>query len=320
MGGAFALEIKIPVPEADLKYAVAKGSLSYTLKVEPEETAEASGKVTLKNGEPEYKAELEKHLRENVRIVGEGKISGKKGSIGICAELKGTKYEKTSIGFEVFEADATKGEVTFLAVVWNAEFAIPGSTVELLGTKWKYSGKIKPEIKLEPNYIEIGKAVGRQVVARAGGAALPIAGGIIGGLALCAAAMAFIEKMEDIGKQSTVVCQEGAARLRAYAESYAATLKGGSGPNKEGNDDGEAYLAELSKYMTRDEAIAECKASRTNYEQEAWAKVAPKMRQSVLEAWDKSGGGKWHRIDNVDRRVHRRPLLRITPPSPPAPA
>jgi hypothetical protein len=190
VGGAFAFEAKIETPPAKMKYAEATGALKYTLKVEPVETAEAPGKVTLKNGEPEYKVELEKHLREHVKIVGDGKVSGKKGEIAIWAEFEGTKYSSTSIGFEVMEVDAQKGKITWAALVWKSEFTIPGREVELLGVKFKYSGKITPEIKLEPEYVQIAKDMGLDKLIEAlsfdavvGGALAAVAIGTVLGVA-----------------------------------------------------------------------------------------------------------------------------------------
>lgn len=115
-----------------------------------------------------------------------------------------------------------------------------------------------------------------------------IAGGIVGGVALCAAAMKAIAVLGEQGRDSTACVQEGARRLRAYADSYAATVRGRAGSQAEGNRDGEAHLKYIMRtaQTTREDAVAMCLESDQKYEQIAWAALRPKMRDAVKKAYD----------------------------------
>jgi hypothetical protein len=298
-GGAFSHTFKIPVPPSpgdgiELgKYAKAKGSLSYTLKVEPSASADSPGKVIYKNGEVDYKGALEKHLTGSTKVVGEGEIAGKKGALGIWAEIEGTKYSKTSIGFEIMDVDGDKGEVTWAALDWHSDFTIPGAEATLLDAKFKYSGTVTPDVKIVPDYAQIGEAVGEKVVTRSGGIA---AVSIVLGVALCVATMAAIDALAKSGASETDAATKGRQMLRDYADSYAATVLGKSGGSSQwGKDDGNAYLQQIMSMsqISRDEAIQDCQQnleSQSNkfyYEYQAWSAVVGKVRQSVIDGWKK---------------------------------
>ena len=159
--------------------------------------------------------------------------------------------------------------------------------------------EVAPAISLTgeatPDYVAIAEWIAEKYgpeVLEAGG---PIAGGILGGIALCAATMAAIGYLEDEGKDASAFCTSGAARLREYAQSYGSTIHGKPGKNIQGNRDAEAYLQWIVKTMPgadKAEAIKMCNEfSQENgqeyYEKAAYAALLPTMRQEVKKAFVK---------------------------------
>lgn len=196
-----------------------------------------------------------------------------------------------------------------------------GEFERALDERWKMkgsieltlSGSIKPNwpkiaLELAKKYgLELGAAGAESAAVGGTGAtgalavgAAPIAGvagGIVGGIALCAGTMKLIQIWGEQGRDSTTCAQEGARRLRAYADSYAATVRGGSGSSAEGNRDGEAHLAYIMRVAktTRQDAVDMCRESTEKYEQNAWNALRPKMREAVEKAYDQLHWGGIHR-------------------------
>lgn len=147
---------------------------------------------------------------------------------------------------------------------------------------------------------EVAKRYALEAAGSAGAAAAvpvaAIAGGIAGGLLLCAGTLKAISLLGEQGRDSTRCAQEGARRLRAYADSYAQTVKGGAGPSAEGNKDGEAYLQYIMRtaQTTREDAVQMCKESTQKYEQLAWVELRPQMREAVKKAYAELHYGNIH--------------------------
>lgn len=145
-------------------------------------------------------------------------------------------------------------------------------------------------LELKPDYLAIGETLLEKFGPEVGGAAAPVVGGIVGGIALCAATMAAIDALEEQGKDAAAICQEGARRLRDYAKSYGSAIRGTPGSNALGNQDADAYLKWIMKTVpgtTRNDAIEMCKESDQKYEELAYAKLLPQMREDVRKAYVK---------------------------------
>ena len=100
--------------------------------------------------------------------------------------------------------------------------------------------------------------------------------------------MAAIDALEQQGKDAAAICQDGARRLREYAESYGSAIRGKPGKNALGNQDAEAYLQWIMKTLpgtTHNDAIEMCKESDQKYEELAYARLLPQMREDVRRAY-----------------------------------
>jgi hypothetical protein len=116
-----------------------------------------------------------------------------------------------------------------------------------------------------------------------------VTGGILGGLALTAGAMAWIDALEAAGRDATQACVLGARKLRDYAASYGSAMRGTPGSNAQGNADAEAALKAIMAQApgtTREQAIDAAKQSKQNFENLAYRALLPKMREEVKKAYD----------------------------------
>lgn len=314
---AFAgLERTIPVklPELEYPYATLGGTASYVVVCKPAEEEggdDPNVEVKMKDGQAEIEAKLA-HKYGAAKLSAGATASGKEGSLGVDLQLVDAATKaKTQFAFQILKVDAEHAEIEFLALEWTQTYPLVRQTIEVVGLKLDVEGRIDVKIVIQPNKKQIaldilkrfGITVGEDaaVGVAAGGtgtagaaavAAAPVAGvlgGIAGGLLLCAATMKAIQVLGDQGRDSTACAQEGARRLRAYADSFAATVRGKSGASAEGNQDGEAHLQYIMRTAktTREDAIAMCNESDQRYEQIAWAAMRPSMREAVKQAYDK---------------------------------
>ena len=216
--------------------------------------------------------------------------------VGLAVDWKKVKEDIGSVTVVGIEAGGgLKGSGTVnLRDKLDLKLSVDAVCVGTLKPNWK---KISIDVG-ERIALEFAKGAGSAAVGGTGGAgsvavaSAPVAGilgGIVGGIALCAASMHAIEVLGQQGRDSFACAQEGARRLRAYADSFAATVRGGSGPSPEGNQDGEAHLQNIMRVAqtTREDAVAMCRESDQKYEQMAWVALRPKMREAVQEAYNR---------------------------------
>ncbi|MEO7057759.1 MAG: hypothetical protein ABI281_05940 [Caldimonas sp.] len=307
------LSIPVKVPEAEYLYVTLGGTVSYVVVCKPVEGEgdDPNIEIKIKNGQAEIEAKLAQ--KYGAFKISEGiAASGKEGSLGVDVELVDAATKaKTTVAFHLAKVDTEKAEIEFLAFEWTQTYPLVRRTIDAVGMKLEVEGRIDVKLVIQPSKkriaLDILKKLGLAVAedaalgAAAGGtgatgaaavAAAPVAGvlgGIAGGIVLCGATMKAIQALGEQGRDSTACAQEGARKLRAYADSYAATVRGRSGASAEGNQDGEAHLQFIMRTAktTRDDAVAMCNESDQKYEQIAWAALRPKMREAVKRAYDK---------------------------------
>jgi len=220
---------------------------------------------------------------------------------------------KTTFEFHVVKVDAEHAKVEFAALEWSQTYPLARTVIEVGGVKWKVEGGAAVKVTAQPNWKQIAADVfkrlgvtvaedaalgvaaggtgtaGAAAVAAASSPVIVAAGGIFGGLALTAGAMAWIDALEAAGRDATQACVLGAKKLRDYATSYGSAMRGAPGPNAQGNADAEAALKAImdkAPGTTREQAIDAAKQSKQNWENLAYRALLPKMREEVKRAYD----------------------------------
>lgn len=312
---AVQFSIPVKVPDASFSYATAGGTVSYVVSYKPAgEETEPDVEIKFKNGHAEIEAKLKQKYGKDV-VLSEGvTASGKEGSLGIDLELTDNATQaKTTFAFHLAKVDAEHAEIEFLALEASQTYPLIRRQFKAVGLTIETEGRIDVKIVLQPNKKRIALATlkrlgftaaedtalgvteggigaaGEAALAAAASPTIVIAGGIVGGLALCAGAMAWIDALESTGRDAGDVCVTGARRLRAYAESYGSMMRGKPGPDANGNADAEAALKiimDKAPGTTKEQAIDAAIKSKQNFENLAYRALLPSVRNECKKAYD----------------------------------
>ncbi|MGZ5204959.1 MAG: hypothetical protein ACXWIZ_08645 [Caldimonas sp.] len=311
---AVQFSIPVKVPEADLGYVTAGGSASYVVSCKPAAEDEADVEVKFKNMRPEVEAKLKQKYGKDAELSGGVSVSDKEGTVGVGLDLTDSATEaKTSFAFHIVKMDAEHAKVEFAALEWSQTYPLKRGELTIADMKLKTEGRIEVKITAQPNWKKIAAdllerfgvsvaedaalgvaaggtgTAGAAAVAAASSPLIVVTGGIVGGLALTAGAMKWIDALEAAGRDATDVCVLGAKQLRAYAESYGSTMRGTPGKNAKSNQDAEAALQAImakAPGMTREQAIEAARQSKQNFENLAYRALLPAMREQVKKAYD----------------------------------
>jgi hypothetical protein len=312
------VEFSLPVkaPETDLGYVTAGGSVSFAIKCQLGE--EQSGNVEVAGKLKGLAPEIELAVKQKyggVTLVSSAAVSEKEVAGGLSLEhVDGATNIKTTFAFVLVKIDPKTCEAKVMSAEWSETFPIKSGEVTVKGIRLKLSGSVKIKVTAQPAWKKIGIALakrygiavaedaalgvtaggtgtaGAAAVAAAASPAIVVAGGIVGGLAVTAGAMAWLEALEAAGRDAMDVCKQGSRALRAYAESYGSTMRGASGTDANGRRDAEAALKVImdkAPGTTREQAIDAARQSKQNFENLAYRALLPKMRESVKAAYDK---------------------------------
>jgi len=310
---AVQLSIPVKVPDKDFSYVTCGGSVTFAVTAKPEGD-EPDVEVKIKNLKPEVEAKLKKKFGSAAELSGGLTVSDKEGSVGVGLDLVDAQTQaKTTFEFHVVKVDAEHAKVEFAALEWSQTYPLARTVIEVGGVKWKVEGGAAVKVTAQPNWKQIAADVfkrlgvtvaedaalgvaaggtgtaGAAAVAAASSPVIVAAGGIFGGLALTAGAMAWIDALEAAGRDATQACVLGAKKLRDYATSYGSAMRGAPGPNAQGNADAEAALKAImdkAPGTTREQAIDAAKQSKQNWENLAYRALLPKMREEVKRAYD----------------------------------
>ena len=313
--GISSVQFSIPVnvPNKDFSYVTCGGSVTFAVAAKPEGD-EPDVEVKIKNLKPEVEAKLKKKYGSVAELSGGLTVSDKEGSVGVGLDLVDAQTQaKTTFEFHVVKVDAEHAKVEFAALEWSQTYPLARTVIEVGGVKWKVEGGAAVKVTAQPNWKQIAAdvlkrlgvtvaedaalgvaaggtgTVGAAAIAAASSPLIVVTGGILGGLALTAGAMKWLEALKNAGRDATDVCVLGARQLRAYAESYGSTMRGTPGKNARGNQDAEAALKAImdkAPGTTREQAIDAAKQSGQNYENLAYRALLPKMREDVKKAYD----------------------------------
>ncbi len=313
--GISSIQFSIPVkvPDKDFSYVTCGGSVTFSVAAKPEGD-EPDVEVKIKNLKPEVEAKLKKKYGSVAELSGGLTVSEKEGSVGVGLDLVDAQTQaKTTFEFHVVKIDAEHAKVEFAALEWSQTYPLARTVIEVGGVKWKVEGGATVKVTAQPNWKQIAADVlkrlgvtvaedaalgvaaggtgtaGAAAVAAASSPLIVVTGGILGGLALTAGAMAWIEALEAAGRDATQACVLGAKKLRDYAGSYGAAMRGKPGSNAQGNTDAEAALRAImdkAPGTTREQAIDAAKQSKQNWENLAYRALLPKMRDEVKKAYD----------------------------------
>ena len=313
--GISSVQVSVPVkvPDKDFSYVTCGGSVTFSVTAKPEGD-EPDVEVKIKNFKPEVEAKLKQKYGSVAELSGGLTVSDKEGSVGVGLDLVDAQTQaKTSFEFHVVKIDAEHAKVEFAALEWSQTYPLARTVIEVGGVKWKVEGGAAVKVTAQPNWKQIAADVlkrlgvtvaedaalgvaaggtgtaGAAAIAAASSPVIVVAGGILGGLALTAGAMAWIDALEAAGRDATQACVLGAKKLRDYAASYGSAMRGTPGSNAQGNADAEAALKAImakAPGTTREQAIDAAKQSKQNWENLAYRALLPKMREEVKKAYD----------------------------------
>jgi hypothetical protein len=323
----------VTIAKQDLGYLDAQGSVDYSGTYEPEKGEDPGVALKFSNGQPEIEAALEKKLASGIKLGGGGSLSATEGSLGLGLKLPDSDAaRKHEFKFKIVKVDAKKADLDFAVLEWEETVPLVSGSVPFQGIKINYAGSIVIKIEVSPNKekialelakrfgISIGEDAAASVAAGGTGTAGSIAtaaaasplvivtSAIVGGLAVTAGVCAGIGKLEDLGADATAVCQDGERQLREYASSYGSAMRGKPGGNAQGNKDAEADLQAMIKQQpgtTHDQAVDAATKSGKKFEDIAYRRVLPKMREQVRAAYKAKEGavGWFFASDQLERCI-----------------
>jgi uncharacterized protein (DUF697 family) len=308
----------IRLAKTELGYVTGEGTVAFSLTYGPAGAEGAGVAVKFKGKDVEIEKAIETKLSSGVTLSGSGSLSATEGSVGVGLKLPDSnEARKHSISFKIIKVDEKKGELEFAVLEWEETVPLISGTLVVKGLPIKYAGSVVISVKFTPNKeriaIELAKrfgitigedaaaslaaggtgTLGSAAIAAAASPVVVVTGGIFGGVALTAGVCAGIGKLEDLGKDCTAVCQEGQRQLREYSASYGSAMRGNPGGNPQGNQDAEADLQATMRKTpgtTHDQAVAAAKQSGQNFENIAYRRLLPVMRDQVTAAYKAKEG------------------------------
>ena len=220
--GISSVQFSIPVnvPNKDFSYVTCGGSVTFAVAAKPEGD-EPDVEVKIKNLKPEVEAKLKKKYGSVAELSGGLTVSDKEGSVAVGLDLVDAQTQaKTTFEFHVVKVDAEHAKVEFAALEWSQTYPLARTVIEVGGVKWKVEGGAVVKVTAQPNWKQIAADVLKRLgvtvaedaalgvaaggTGTAGAAAIAVAssplliaaGGILGGLALTAGAMNWLEALE----------------------------------------------------------------------------------------------------------------------------
>ena len=305
--------------KTDIGYLTGEGKVGYSGTYAPAGADDDPGiALKFKNGQPECEKAIEKKLSSGLTLSGSGSLSPTEGSVGIGLKLPDkNEARKHTITFKIIKVDAKKAEVDLAVLEWEETVPLVSGTVVVQGLTIKYAGSIVISVSFTPNKekialelasrfgITVGEdaaasvaaggtgTLGSVAVAAAASPVVVITSAVVGGVLLTTGVCAAIGKLEDLGKDCMAVCQDGRNQLYDYAKSYGSAMRGNPGGNAKGNQDAESDLqATMSKTpgTTHDQAVAAAKQSGQNFENIAYRRLLPIMRDRVRAGYKAKEG------------------------------
>jgi hypothetical protein len=164
---------------------------------------------------------------------------------------------------------------------------ISGAGKLALGSDAEFEGSIEGAVTVEPDWKEILKTVGRNVM-RLLASEMALTGGLIAGglLSVCLPLYQILATKGEITERT----EDAVARSKNYCRGFVSVINGTGdviAPNGlEGKDAGLKYLKELKlTYPDATEAEIKAEAKKRNLYGEAWAIAWPKLKQKAIDSY-----------------------------------